>query len=243
MNALAGLNYDETIANETDTLGGGAQLRESGVYDMAIKVAYFEKSKGGATGLSLVLEDEAGGQYKETLWATNKEGKNFYVDKVSGEKKYLAGFIHADALCLLAAGTPIGQMQTEQLVLKIYNYDAKAEVPTKVDALKALMGKSIKVAILKQRENKTQKNESTGGYDPINEERHINVIDKIFRASDSKTTAEVRSQAPEAAFMDEWKARWEGKVKDRYKEVTGGAKAGAPRAAGAAPKGSSLFAS
>lgn len=239
MNALANLGYDNSIANETDSIGGFT-VRESGVGLFTIKQAYFETSKNGATGVNLILTDEAGKDYKETLWATNREGKNYYETQ-DGEKKYLAGFIHADALALLTVGTPIGQVPTETIVVKAYNKDAGGEVPTQVPGLRALMGKQIQVAIIKQRENKTQKNESTNKYEPINEERLTNQIDKLFR-TDGFTTAELRAAAPEPLFINEWKARWEGQLKDRFKEVkgSGAIKAGAPKAAGA-PR-SSMFA-
>lgn len=228
-NPLAGLAYDNAIANETDSLG--SSVRESGAAVFTIKVAYFETSKNGALGLNLTLVDENNRQYKETLWATNRNGQNFYVTQ-SGEKKYLAGFIHADAITLLANGTPLAQTPVEKLVVKVYNRDAKAEVPTQVDALKAIMGKQIMLGILKIRENANKLNESTGRYEPTNEERTLNSIDKVFRA-DGFTTAELRSQAEEATFLTEWKARWEGKLRDKFKEVAGAARPGAPKAAAA----------
>ncbi|EOD6067755.1 hypothetical protein ACXNWJ_002994 [Acinetobacter baumannii] len=247
MNALAGLSYDNTIEHEKDVLGG-FRLLESGVYEFNIKLAYFETSKNGATGVNCTFEDDNGKQYKEVFWATNRNGENFYIDKQSGEKRYLAGFIQADALALLTVGKPIAEVETEQLVVKLYNDEAKAEVPTKVDAITEIMGQKIKLGIHKQRVNKTKLNEATGKREPINEERMENTTDKVFRASDNKTTAEIRAQVEEAEFMNEWLGRWEGKLKDRYKEVKGGgaARTGAPRSAGAgaasAPKKSSLFA-
>lgn len=245
MNAFANLAYDNSIENEKDTLGGGYQPWESGVYALTIKLAYIETSKNGAMGLNCVFEDAAGKQYKETLWATNRKGENFYVNQ-EGQKKYLAGFIHADALCLLTAGKALSEVEAETIVVKLYNKEAGSEVPTKVQAIKEIMGQPVKLGIVKQRVNKTKLNEATGKYDPINEEKFENQIDKVFRAADDMTTAEIRAQVEVAEFMTEWQARWDGKLKDRYKEVKGGAaRAGAPRAAagatGAAPR-SSLFA-
>ncbi|EPG3364475.1 hypothetical protein JIN04_002076 [Acinetobacter baumannii] len=245
MNALAGLSYDNSIEHEKDVLGGFRPL-ESGVYEFTVKLAYFETSKNGATGVNCTFESEDGKTFKEVFYATNRNGENFYIDKQSGEKRYLAGFIHADALCLLTVDKPIAEVATEQLVVKLYNEEAKAEVPTKVDAITEIMGEKVKLGILKQRVNKTKYNESTGKREPLNEERIENVTDKVFRASDNKTTAEIRAQVEEAEFMNEWLNRWEGKLKDRYKEVQGGgagaARTGAPRGATSAPRKSSLFA-
>lgn len=247
MNAFANLGYDDSIENEQDSLGGGYKPRESDVYEFNIKLAYIETSSNGATGLNCTFEDDQGRTYKETFWATNRKGENFYVTD-EGTKKYLAGFLNADALCLLTVGKSISEVDVEQLVVKIYNKEAGSEVPTKVQAIREIMGQPIKLGILKQRVNKSKYNEATKKYEPINEDKIENVVDKVFRAADNKTTAEIRAQVEEAEFMDEWLGRWQGQLKDRFKEVKGGARSGAPRAAagatrpaGAAPK-SSLFA-
>ena len=141
-------------------------------------------------------------------------------------------------------------METEQKVVNVYSSEAKAEVPTKVDVLVDLLGKDILVGVIKQTVDKTRKNEATGQYDPTGETRDENEIDKLFRARDRMTTAEIRAQAPEAVFAATWESKWAGKTKDKTKKAggtagvpkgTSAAFAGAQAAAAAKKPATSLF--
>ncbi|WP_038345673.1 hypothetical protein [Acinetobacter sp. A47] len=238
MSVLAGLSYDSNIKNETDSVGGKFKLFASGVYNAVIKMAYIQIADSGAVGINCTFgigEDE----YKETFYVSNKEGKAYYVDKNSGEKKYLAGFLHMDAICCLAAKRALSEMDTESKMVKVYNKDAKQEVPTKVDVLVDLLDKEVKLAIIQQKVFKQEKVD--GKYVDTEETREENNVDKVFRASDNKTTAEIRAKAEEAAFIDVWKGRWDGEVKDRTKgkkpKGAAAGKAGAPAKPKAATSG------
>jgi hypothetical protein len=94
-----------------------------------------------------------------------------------------------------------------------------------------LLGKEIIVGLLKQTVDKTKKNEATGIYEATGDTREENELDKLFRARDRMTTAEIRAQAETAAFADTWEAKWAGKVRNKSKGASG--TAGAPKAAGA----------
>lgn len=247
MSILANLTTDSSIANEKDSIGGGSRVLESGIYTFTIQHAYIGKSTGGAISLNLNLKTEDNKELKQQLWVTSgtaKGGKNYYIDK-NGDKQYLPGFVMANSLCLLALGKEISELDTEQKVISVYNTEAKAEVPTKVDMLMDLVGKEITAAVFKQIVDKTKKNESTGAYDPTGETREENELDKFFRASDKKTTAEIRAQAEEATFVHTWEKKYAGQTRDKSKGA-GGANgtAGAPKAAsvGASKPTSSLFA-
>lgn len=228
MSLLSNLTTDTNIKSETDSLGG-SRARESGLYPLTVDMAYLTKASSEALALNLVLKD-ANGEVKSQLWMTSgkeKGCKNYYEDK-DGNKQYLPGFNMANALCLLTVGKEISQMQTEQKLVKIYNYDAKSEVPTQVEVLVDLIGQPILVGLLKQVVDKNIKTDA--GYVPSGETREENEIDKLFRASDRKTVTEIRSQAETAVFADQWAEKWTGKVKDKTSKTTG--KAGAPKPAG-----------
>ena len=247
MSILANLTTDSSIANEKDSIGGGSRVLESGIYTFTIQHAYIGKSTGGAISLNLNLKTEDNKELKQQLWVTSgtaKGGKNYYIDK-NGDKQYLPGFVMANSLCLLALGKEISELDTEQKVISVYNTEAKAEVPTKVDMLMDLIGKEITAAVFKQIVDKTKKNESTGAYDPTGETREENELDKFFRASDKKTTAEIRAQAEEATFVHTWEKKYAGQTRDKSNGA-GGANgtAGAPKAASvsASKPTSSLFA-
>ena len=245
MNMLASLASDSSIANETDSVGGGSAPLESGLYGLSVSMAYITKSKGGAMGLVITLAGQDKREVRQTLWmtsGTDKGCKNYY--EKDGEKHFLPGFNHANALCLLTVGKEISGMDTEQKVIKLYNPEAKAEVPTKVDVLTELIGKEILVGLLKQTVDKTKKNDA-GVYEATGETRDENEIDKLFRASDRMTTAEIRAQATEAAFADTWEAKWTGKTRNKAKGVSANSGTfGAPKATSAATKkpANSLFA-
>lgn len=231
MSLLASLATDASIAEEKDSVGSGGPL-DSGLYKATIALAYVTKSQGGAMGLVLNMKTEAGREIRQTLWMTSgtaKGCKNYY--EKDGEKNYLPGFNHANSLALLTCGKEIGAMDTETKVVNVYSADAKSEVPTKVDMLMDLLGKEIIVGLIRQTVDKTKKNDA-GVYEPTGETRDENEIDKLFRAKDRMTTAEIRAQAETAVFADTWDAKFTGTVKMKAKGASG--TAGAPKAAGAA---------
>jgi len=236
MSLLKALVTDTDIADEKDSVGSGGVL-ESGAYPSTITLAYVMKSAGGATGLVLHLKTDQGRDIKQTLWmssGTAKGSKNYY--EKDGKKNYLPGFLHAQSLALLAGGKEISDMDTEVKTVNVYDKDAKAEIPTKVDMVMDLLGKEIIIGLIKQTVDKNVKNDA-GAYVPSGETREENEIDKFFRASDSKTTSEVRGQATEAVFINTWTGKWTGKVRDKS---TSTGTAGAPKGATKKPT-ASLF--
>ena len=240
MSLLQNLKSDASIATEKDSVGTGGVL-ESGAYKAKIALAYLTKSGGGAIGLVLSAKTEQGRDIRSTLWMTSGTAKgclNYFTDK-NGEKQYLPGFNLANSLALLTVGKEISELDTEQKVVKVYNAEAKADVPTKVDMLVELLDQEILIGLIKQVVDKTKKNETTGEYEPTGETREENEIDKFFRARDRMTTAEIRGQAEEASFIDVWTAKWEGHTKDKAKGAAAGGTAGAPKKAGAPAAGAS----
>lgn len=232
MNMLATLATDSAIAEEKDSVGGSGPL-DSGLYNATVSMAYLTKSQGGALGMVLTLKTDAGKEIRQTLWMTSgtaKGAKNYYEDK-NGEKKYLPGFNHANSLALLTCGKEISAMDTETKVVNIYSAEAKSEVPTKVEVPMDLLGKEIIVGLLRQTVDKTKKNEATGIYEATGETRDENEIDKLFRARDRMTTAEIRAQAETATFIDTWSTKFTGTTRDKSKGASG--TAGAPKVPGA----------
>ena len=230
MSLLASLATDSSIADEKDSVGNGGPL-ESGLYLTTVAMAYLTKAASGALGMVLTLKTEAGKEIRQTLWMTSgtaKGCKNYY--EKDGEKNYLPGFNHANSLALLTCGKEISQLETETKVVNVYSAEAKSEVPTKVEVPMDLLGKEILVGLIKQTVDKTKKNDA-GVYEATGETRDENDIDKLFRAKDRMTTAEIRAQAESATFADTWEAKWTGNTKNKAKGASG--TAGAPKAAGA----------
>jgi len=227
MSILASLVTDDSIANEKDTVGGGSRILESGLYHCTVETAHIGKAASGALSLVVSFKTDDGRSFRQTFWMTSgsaKGCKNYY--EKDGEKHYLPGFVQANSLALLTVGQEISQLDTEQKVIPLYNAEAKAEVPTKVDMVMDLVGKEILVGVLKQIVDKTKKNEATGTYEPTGETREENEVDKFFRARDKMTTAEIRAQAEEANFYKVWSEKWTGKVKEKAKGVAAVGNAG-----------------
>lgn len=231
MSLLKNLASDSTIATEKDSVGGNGPL-DSALYKMKVTMAYVQKASSGALGLFLTMKTEDNREVRQTVYMTSgdaKGGKNYY--EKDGVKSYLPGFNTANSLCLLTVGKEVSELDTETKVVKLYSKEAKAEVPTKVDALTDLIGQDIIVGLIKQTVDKNEK-DGAGNYVATGDTREENEIDKLFRASDRMTTAEIRAEATEAAFADTWEAKWAGKVRNKAKGATG--TPGAPKA-GAAP--------
>jgi hypothetical protein len=235
MSLLASLKTDDSIIGEKDSVGGSGGPLESGMYNAKVSMAYLTKSSGGALGLVLTLKTVANREIRQTLWMTSgsaKGCKNYYENK-DGEKQFLPGFNLANSLCLLTVGKEVSEMDTETKMVNVYNPEAKAEVPTKVDVVMDLINQEIIVGLFKQVVDKTKKNETTGVYEPTGETREENEIDKFFRASDRMTTAEIKAAANEAVFANTWESKHTGKTREKAKgaSANAGVVSGAPKAA------------
>lgn len=226
----------EAKGEDTDSLGRNFGAIDTGVYDFTVTMAYAIVSKGGANGMVVTLEDDKKQSVTLTEYissGTEKGCVNYYIDKDSGEKKLLPGYLKMDALALLATKLELSAQTWEEKLVPIFNFDAKTEVPTKVPVATSMLGMKVKAGVLKINENKTKKNDATGKYDPINEAREINEVSKVFHAETGKTIQEYREQKDAAEFLGKWVEKYGTKTIDKFKAVVGGATAGAPSAAAA----------
>lgn len=241
MSLLKTIKSDSSVENEKDSVGGGGVL-ESGLYPFKIVAAYVIKAASEAVGIVLNFENADKKRLRQTVYITSGKEKgcsNFYEDKKTGEKRYLPGFLMANSLALLTVGKEISDLDTEKRVVPVYNSEAKKEIPTEVDMIMELVGQEVLLGVLKQKVDKTTK-DGAGKYVPTGETREENEIDKIFRASDRMTTAEIRGNAETAVFADTWSTKWAGVTKDKTSKVAG--TPGMPKAAGGTQKpATSLF--
>lgn len=242
----------EGLEQAKDSLGGGGGVFESGVYTGEIKLAFAGKSDGGANFFEVHVETEGGKMYRERVYVTSKTGQNYYNPKDksgnrdTSKKVPLPGFTVANDLALLSTGLELNAQTFEEKVVKLWDFDAKTEVPTKVWAATSMMGQQITLGILKSTVDKTKKNDSTGEYEPTGETRDENSIDKVFHAATGKTVGEFTTLGQDAigTFRDEWAKKNAGQIRNKAKGAEG--KTGAPGAAiptgGAAAKpAKSLF--
>ena len=140
MNMLSALATDNSIQSEKDSVGASFGPVDSGLYNSTVMLAYLKTAASGALALELELKSDAGQIIRQTLWMTSgtaKGGKNYY--EKDGEKYFLPGFLHANAMALLSVGKEISELDTETKLVKIYSAEAKAEVPTKVEVVMDLI--------------------------------------------------------------------------------------------------------
>lgn len=248
MSLLKNLTTQKDIADEKDTVGGGGTLLDSGLYNFTIKLAYLQKSAGGSLGMFLTLVTEDKKELKANMYLTggdDKGNKNFY--EKDGQKHYLPGFNLANSLALLTTGKEISELDTDTKVVNIYDFTAKADVPTKVEIVTDLMGAQINAGVMRQTEDKRKKNDATGLYESTGETIDRNEIDKFFCAKEkylNMTATEIKAKVEKAEFVTTWTEKWSGKTRD--KTTKAGGTAGAPSKAGAGAKAagkpeSSLF--
>lgn len=213
-NPLNTLKTSDEIQDEEDRVGG-APLLDSGVYEGKITMAYIGESAGGAMFLHTAF-DINGQEVRQRFYMTSgrQKGQKNYYETQAGEKRYLPGFNMANALALLTLGKEIAELDTETKVIKLYNFEAKAEVPTEVPVVSDLLNQEITLGIIRQTVDKVKK-DNDGNYQATGETREENEIDKFFRQKDKLTTAEIRGGVQEAGFIHTWESKWAGQTRDK----------------------------
>ncbi len=184
----------KTTANdggiEDDFLAGAGTL-DTDIYLAKIKTAFIGKAlKSDARNITLLLEI-GGKEHRTQIWVSNKQGEVTYNDKKTGDAKNLPGFNQINSLCLLIAGKEMGDMDVEELTVKLYDFESKKELPQAVDCFTALHGEEVMVAMQRQTVDKTKKNDATGVYESTGETRDQNEVVKFFAIKPMATISEV----------------------------------------------------
>jgi|TARA_B100000929_G_scaffold269978_1_gene239859 hypothetical protein len=213
---------DDIELKET-SLGGGSFLWDTDVYTCIIDMAYFDQSVGGAHSLNLTLMNDADSkQLKQTVWFTNRKEEVHYVNK-KGEKDYLPGYTLANNLALIITGEDINEAfeKSEKKMVNVYDFTERKEKPTEKDVATSLLGKRVKVAIIKQIVNK-RVNDGTGKYVDSAETRDENQIKEFYFEDSDLTVVEKSKKATDAVMMPKWVERNKGKTLNRVKTVSAG---------------------
>ena len=213
-----------------DSLGGNFAARETGIYTGKLTAAYLTIAGSGAQAINLVFND--GTEYREAVYITNKKGENFFLNKDDKTKKVpLPGFTIIDDICLCTTEKPLADQDVEDKAIKLYDFEAKKELPKSVPVLVELLGKEVSLAIVRQLENKQAK-DSAGVYQPTAETRESNVISKVFHTASKMTMVEARQGNETGTFWDSWLERNKGQISDKRSIKDG--QAGAPKGGAAA---------
>jgi hypothetical protein len=176
---------------EEDFVGGGSYTLDTDLYTGVLKLAYLTKSKGGANAMNFVINID-GKDHTFTEWMTTKSGAITYVDKKDNTISHnLPGYSKVESACLLYAGKYVGKMDAEDQVVKIYDYDAKKDLPQSVTCFTELHGEEVCVAIQRQTVDKN-KDDGSGNYVPTGETRDQNEIVKFLAVGSEVTISEVQ---------------------------------------------------
>ena len=237
--SLAALKTDNSVEVETDRLGGAQRIEESNVYDLTIDYAYLATSPAGAMAMKVQFKSDKGATLRQDFWMTGRtaNGGNNYYTRKDGSRHYLPGFTLANDLALLASATEISAMDTDEKMVKLYDYTAKEEVPTKVQMFTDLVGKEIKAGIQRSIEDKDTKQDD-GTYVAQGETKEEMGVDKFFRARDGLTRTEIIAGETEGVFVGQWVEKNKGTLRNNAKKAkemaASGAITGAPMAVVAA---------
>ena len=175
---------------EEDFMGGGGVL-DTDIYHCKIKTAIISKAGSSLAKNVTLLLDYKGREIRQQIWVSNRDGDVTYKDKQTKEDKNLPGFNQINSLCLLVAGKSLGDMDVEELTVRLYDFESKKEIPQAVNCLTALHGEMVNIALQRQTVDKTKLNETTKQYDATGEVRDQNEIIKFFAADKLVTISEV----------------------------------------------------
>lgn len=230
---------NDVEAPSTDNLGGGFTLN-SGLYKMLIDVAYETKSAGGAIGVVFHLKSadpNERAQHRETIWLTSKAGLNYFLGGKNKDKKILLpGMQLFQQICKICVpGTKVDELIQEKKIVKVWNNEMKAEVPTEVDFIPELKDKPLYVGIVRVKENRrVPKEPGSSVYVDTAESREFARIHRVFY-TDGFSTEEKEKGAEKPVFIQTWKNKHTHDYVDvsKWKEPKG-ASAGSATASAAA---------
>ena len=152
-------------------------------------------------------------------------------------KKSLKGLAIGASL-VMAMGLLVGcggekKAAPEKKMVKVYDYDQKAEVPQEKEVLMDLVRGKLELGIQELTVDKTIKSD-TGEYVPTGETRDINELSKVF-TEDGLTLVEKEAGATEAKFKAAWIKQYADKKINKAKGKADGAKAGGVAKPAASP--------
>ncbi len=224
MSILAGLTEDKSIQENKDSLGSNFKVLESNIYEGVIEKAFLTTSMNGALALNLHIKLDNNVLYKEQLWMTTNKTKgcaNYYYDK-NQVKYYLMGFTIANHISLCATGKPLSKLDTEEKVIKLYNFDTQTEVPTPVNMVTAMLNKPVKLGIIKQLKNAVKRITTADNkvkYVKTNDIKESNYIDKVFHPTKNQTVMEIKAKTDKAKFIEQWKDKWVGEERNTVQQI------------------------
>jgi hypothetical protein len=218
------LGANVEIPNE-DVIAAGGFLLPTGLYPMVVENAYLDKTATGAWMMHVHLKRKTGGnqvyRFKNCIVSGDAKGnKPTYISK-QGKELPLPGYSQMNQITQICADLKLGQITPEKKLVKIWDFDASAEVAREVDVVTEIVGQEILVGLIEKHENKRGLNEKTGKWEPTNDRNELNEIDKVFYP-DGFSVTEKEAEADTPVFVETWKkAHPDGVAVNKFKPVAG----------------------
>lgn len=189
---------------------------DTGAYSGELKMIFAGAAASGARNVTLQVKFDNGKEYSETVYISNKEGKNTYIK--DGKEYYLPGFLLVNNLAVLTTGKGLFDLvkDVEERTVKLYDYDAKKEIATNVPAIIPMIGKRVLLAIQEEEYAKQKKNDATGKYEDSGEYGIRNTIVKAFDPETLQSAVE-KEEGTEAKALESWVNFNKGKLKEAKK--------------------------
>lgn len=247
MNMLASLKSDVKVAADSDVLGGSRVL-DTDIYAATLDAVFTGMSDSGAMNVTIHAKTDSGQEIKQTIYITSNKEKGQKTYYTKNDVNYpLPGFSVINNIAQLAVGKDISELETENKIVKVYDFKQSKEVMKEVPMIVDLVGKKVEFAIMKEVVDK-EKSDGNGGYAATGETREQNEIVKVFclrEGFEHQTASEIRDKVGAAEFHPEWLKKNKGTVRNKAKSAgTAGApgKLGAPGAgATTRPAGGGIF--
>lgn len=229
-----------------DTLGGQFGAKETDIYTGDVKVAYVGKADSGADWIQLIVENmknsdgTPAGEFRGQIYFTSgKEKGNKPTYEKNGKEYYLPGYTVVNDMLLMATGKELFESDFEEKIVKVYDFEQKAEVNKSVMVPIDLIGQEITFALEKSIEAKQSKGDD-GKYHDNGETREVNEIQKMFHPELLVTVIEAQEAEKAekelskelAVFYAAWLEKNKGKTRDKTQGNATG-KAGTPPKPGA----------
>lgn len=211
-------NEDVKIEETKEVISQGRTfgILETNVYEFTILKAYVTESSGGAMAFNFELESVDKEVLTTTIYVSSgkaKGQKNYYVDK-NGKNQFLPGYSLVNDICILAAETALGpDLETEDLMVELYDYKLGKKVPTQVPVATELLNQKVKLAVEKQLVDKNV-SDGNGNWVPSGETREQNEVVKAFSVDDDTTVQEAKANK-ESAYMAKWLSNNKGNVRNK----------------------------
>lgn len=216
------LKIDDGVEQNEDFLPGGNFTLDTGMYPMVVDMAFIGESKKGAASITVHFKEVGGKRtHRETFYVTSGKAlgrKNTY--EKNGVKHLLPGMEAMNQLAFITTGKKLPELSPEEKTIKLWNFDERKELPTKVPALTQMIGETVLVAITKCAENKRTK--VGDKYIDTNDRREFNEVGK-FLHEDRFSVAEKIAGEKETGYYTRWTGSFDSDyVNDKYKAVAPG---------------------